>query len=164
MSDRTGDFYALSDSVHGYGAELQVGNGASPEVFYSIAGLRSITPGDATTADIDITHLRSPDAHREHRPGIRDHGPFSVTGVYLPGDESQSEAGGGSGAFSAGGLYYFWKNRTTKNFKVVFNDGSPNNEFTFTGYVSQFQIGEIGIDDVVTFTASFMPTESYDTP
>lgn len=165
MSDVTGTFYPLAaDSVHGYGAQLMVAVADSPNSYQAIAGLKSITPGDATTADIDITHLRSPAAHREHRPGLRDNGPFSCTGVFLPGDESQSLAGGGTGVFADGGLYYMWKNRSLHDFKVVFNDGSPNNDFTFTAYVSQYQIGEIGPDDVVTFSASFMPTESYDVP
>lgn len=165
MADVTGTFYALAnDSVHGYGAELQVALYGSPNSFQSIAGLKSITPGDATTADIDITHLRSPDAHREHRPGLRDNGPFTCTGVFIPGDESQSLVGGGTGVFADGGLYYMWKQRSINTFRVVFNDGSPNNDFEFNGYVSQYQVGEIGPDDVVTFTASFMPTESYDIP
>lgn len=165
MADRTGTFYALADdSVHGYGAQLLVGDGASPEGFQAVAGLRSITPGDASTEDIDVTHLRSPDAHREHRPGLRDNGPFTMSGIFIPGDESQSLAGGGSGSFTSGGLYYFWKNRTIKNFKVEFFEGSPNHDFEFTGYVSQYQIGEIGPDDVVSFTVSIMPTVSYDVP
>lgn len=165
MADVTGTFYPVADdSVHGYGAEFLIGDGGSPEAFQAVAGLRRITPGDATTADIDVTHLRSPDAHREHRPGIRDNGPFSIEGIFLPGDESQALAGGGSGSFASGGIYAFWKDRSIHNFQIMFTEGSPNHDFTFRGYISQFQMGEIGIDDVVSFTASVMPTQSYDVP
>lgn len=163
MADRTDTFYAVSDaSIHGYGAQLMVGDGASPEVFEAIAGILSITPGEMTTADIDTTHLRSPDAHREHRAGIRDSGAFTVTGVWLPEEQSQSNAGGGSGAFASGGLIALWRGRANHNFKIVLNDGSPATEWPFRGYVSQFQPGEIGVDDKINFTASFMPTEAYD--
>jgi hypothetical protein len=162
MADRTDSFYAASDAIHGYGAQLMVGDGASPETFEAIAGVLSITPGEMTTADIDRTHLRSPDAHREHMPGIRDSGAFTVSGIWLPGEESQNNTGGGSGSFTSGGLIAMWRARTTHNFKIVLNDGSPATEWPFSGYVSQFQPGEIGVDDKINFTASFMPTEAYD--
>ena len=160
----TGSNYAVADdAIHGYGAELQVGNGASPETFESIAALLTITPGEMTTADIDCTHLRSPDAHREHRSGIRDSGAITCTGVWLPTHASQSNAGGGSGSFSSGGLIAMWRGRQNHNFKIVLAEGSPDNEFPFRAYVSQFQPGEIGVDDKINFTVSFMPNQAYDT-
>jgi hypothetical protein len=163
MSNRTNTYYALADdSIHGYGAQLMVGNGASPEVFEAIAGVVTITPGEMTTADIDTTHLRSPDAHREHRAGIRNSGAFTVSGIWLPGEQSQSNAGGGSGAFASGGLVALWRGRANHNFRVQVPDGSPGISWDFRGYVSQFQPGAIGLDDKIDFTASFMPTQAYD--
>lgn len=162
MSDRTDTFYAAEGAIHGYGAQLMVGDGASPEAFEAIAGIVSIKPGEMKTADIVRTHLRSPDAHHEHMPGMRDSGPFEVTGVWLPEEESQSNAGGGSGPFASGGLVALWRARTTHNFKIVLNDGSPATEWPFRGYVAGFQPGEIGQDDKIDFTASFMPTQAYD--
>lgn len=162
MPDRTGTFYPAEDSIHGYGAQLMVGNGASPEAFEAIAGVVSITPGAMNTADIDTTHLRSPDAHREHRPGIRDSGAFTVEGIWLPNEQSQSNTGGGSGAFDNGGLVAIWRARTVHNFKIVLSDASPDIEWPFRAYVSQFQPGVIGVDDKINFTASFMPTAAYD--
>lgn len=164
MADRTDTFYATDDAVHGYGAQFMVGDGASPETFEAIAAITSITPGEATTADINRTHLRSPDAHHEHMPGMRDHGPFVMTGTYLPDEQSLSTAGGGSGSFTTGGLPALWTNRSLHNFRIKLNDGSPGNPWTFRGYISQFQVGEIGVDDKVSFTCSVMPTESYDLP
>ena len=165
MADRTDTFYAVADSaIHGYGAQLEVGDGGGSETFQAIAAILSITPGDMSTADIDTTHLRSPDAHREHRAGIRDSGAFTVTGTWLPTDESQSNAGGGSGSFTDGGLIALWRGRQNHNFRIVLpdNEGSPSIVWAFRGYVSQFQPGEIGVDDKINFTASFMPTEAYD--
>lgn len=162
MPNRTGTNYAAADSaIHGYGAELQVGNGASPEVFESIAFIREITPGEMNTADLDCTHLRSPDAHREHRAGIRDSAAWSGSGVYVPSEESLSYTGGGSGSFASGGLPRFWTDRQNRNYKVVLAEGSPDNEITIRGYISQFQLGTFGIDDLVPFNFSFQPTESF---
>src|SRR5690606_13225139 len=149
-------------AIHGYGAQFLVGNGASPEVFEAVAGVLSVTPGELSTADIDTTHLRSPNRHREHRSGIRDSGPWSLTGTYLPDEESQSNTGGGSGAFQGGGLMAMAADGVNRNFKVIFNDGSPATELIFRGYVASFQLGEIGVDDKVNFTASIQPTEAYD--
>jgi hypothetical protein len=162
MSDRTNTFYPAEGAIHGYGAQLMVGDGASPENFEAIAGVVSITPGEMSTADIDRTHLRSPDAHKEHMPGMRDSGAFQVAGIWLPDEQSQSNTGGGSGAFQSGGLVSLWRGRATHNFKIVLNDGSPATEWPFRAYVSKFQPGEIGQDDKINFTAEFMPTQAYD--
>jgi hypothetical protein len=164
MADRTDTFYAATGAIHGYGAQLMKGNGASPtETFEAIAAVTSITPGAMTTADINRTHLRSPDAHHEHMPGLRDSGAFTAQLVWLPHEQSQSNAGGGSGSFTNGGLIEDWRNRTTHNWKIVlYADGSPSIDWPFTGYVSQFQPGEIGVNDKINASVSFQPTQAYD--
>lgn len=164
MSDRTDTFYAAEGAIHGYGAQLMVGDGASPENFEAIAAVVGITPGSMDTADIDRTHLRSPDAHHEHMPGMRDSAAFSVAGIWLPSEQSQNNAGGGSGAFASGGLVALWRGRATHNFKIVLGagGGSPAVEWPFRGYVKKFQPGEIGTTDKINFTAEFQPTEAYD--
>lgn len=162
MADRTDDFYAATGAIHGYGFQLQVGDGASPEHFESIAALRVATPGEMSTEDIDRTHARSPDAHREHMAGLRDSGAFECEGIWLPDEQSQSNTGGGSGAFAGGGLIALWRGRQEHNFKIVLGNGSPGLEWPFRGYVSRFQPGEIGIDDLITFSCAFQPTQAYD--
>ena len=161
MADVTGTYYAASDdSIQGYGTQLEVGNGASPEVFEAIAAVTKITPGAMQTADIKTTHLRSPDAHEEHRAGIRDSSNFSVDCIWLPNSQSQSNAGGGSGAFSAGGVISMWRDRTNRNFRIVLPDGTTM--WPFRGYVSQFQPLEINNNDVIHATVGFMPSQAYD--
>lgn len=163
MADRSNTFYAVADdAIHGYGAQLFLGDGASPEVFEAVAALTSITPGAMTTEDIKTTHLRSPDKHHEHRSGMRDSGPFTLKGTWLPNEQSQSNTGGGSGPFADGGLIAKWRSGANMNCKIVLNDGSPATEWPFRGYVSQFQPGEIGIGPVIDFTAAIQPTEAYD--
>jgi len=160
MADRTDDFYAAEGSIHGYGAQLQVGDGSSPENFESIAAVVTITPGPMQTADILRTHLRSPDAHEEHMPGLRDSGAFTVEGIWLPTEESQSNAGGGSGAFASGGLVALWRGRATHNFRIKLPDNVTM--WPFRAYVSQFQPGSITNADRINFTAGFQPTQAYD--
>lgn len=163
MSDRTDSFYALENAIHGYGGQLMVGDGASPEQFEAIAGIVSITPGAMNTADILRTHLRSPDAHQEHMPGLRDSGAFTTEGVWLPDEQSQSNAGGGSGAFASGGLVALWRGRATHNFKIVVVPPDQTAiEWPFRGYVSAFQPGSITNADKINFTAGFQPTQAYD--
>lgn len=160
MSDRTDTFYA-ADAIHGYGAQLLVGDGASPENFQAIALISKIKFGDMTTAVIDKTHLRSPQAHREKLMGLRDSGPFSIDGIYDPNDESQNNAGGGAGSFATGGLLAIWRRREERNFILRLNDGSPQTELPFAGSVSKYQPGEVGIDDKIMFTAEITPLRDF---
>src|SRR5688572_32691011 len=117
--DRTDTFYAAAEAIHGYGAQLMVGDGSSPQQFEALATIVSITPGGMNTEDIDRTHLRSPDAHKEHMAGMRDSAAFTCTGIWLPEEQSQSNAGGGTGPFASGGLIALWRGRANHNFKIV---------------------------------------------
>lgn len=159
MADVTDTYYA-GDAFHGYGAQLLVGqDDASPETFVAVADVLSITPGDMTTAVIEKTHLRSPEAHREKLAGLRDSGAFVITGNWRPAHGSQSNAGGDG--FTDGGLIAIWRTRAERNFKIVLNDGSPATEWPFRGIVTKFQPGEIGVDDKVNFTAEITPLQDF---
>jgi len=160
MADVTDTYYA-GEAFHGYGSQFMVGDGASPEGFEAVADILTITPGAMETARIDKTHLRSPAAHKESLAGLRDSGPFTISGNWRANHESQSNAGGGSGSFASGGLISMWIDRVTRNFKIVCSDGSPATEFPFSGYVSKFQPGEIGTDDKVNFTAEIQPAGDF---
>lgn len=158
--DVTNTYYAGQAFV-GYGSQLMVGNAASPETFEAIADIETITPGDMTTAVADKTHLRSPEAHREKLATLRDSGPFTITGNWRPSHESHSNAGGGSGSFTQGGLMWLWRQRAERNFKIVLSDGSPGTEWPFRGVVTKFQPGQIGIDAKVAFTAEITPLQDF---
>jgi hypothetical protein len=161
MADRTGDFYAAEGAIHGYGAQLLIGNGVSPEVFEAVAFLKNIQPGTMETADMLRTHLRSPDAHQEHMPGLRDSGAFVCSGIWVPTEESLSNEGGGTGPFQNGGVIALWRARTVHNMKIILND-EDETEWPFRGYVRRFQPGDINNDAPIDFTIEFMPTQAYD--
>lgn len=161
MADVTDTYYAAAGGFHGYGAQLEMGDGVSPEGFDAVAEVTNIRFGDMTTAVLDRTHLRSPAAHREKLLALRDSGPFQLTLNWRPDHESQNRAGGGSGSFQTGGLLAVWINRTTKNFKLVLPYGSPAVELPFTGGVTKWQPGEIGADGKVDLMIEITPLTDF---
>ena len=128
MADVTDTTYRTEGRI-GYLAQLKLGDGTSPEAFSSVAHLTRITPGSTTTEVIDVTHLRSPDRHREKIAGMRDTTPFEIEGIWVPSDESQSNAGGGTAAFqSGGGLLGLQVSAEERNWVIEFDVaqfGSP---------------------------------------
>lgn len=167
MADVTNTFYPAADAIHGYGAQWLISDGSSPGNFQAVAAVVSITPGDMKTEVIDRTHLRSPDAHREKMAGIRDSGPFTMNVIWLPLDESQSNAGGGSGAFDDGGIVALWRNRTERDMQIILNNvpaGSPDEQLVwpFRGIITKFQPGEIGIADKINAMVEVTPLQAFD--
>lgn len=170
MADRTGTFYR-ADTLAKYGinAELLVGDGASPENYEAIAGIRVIQPGEKSTSDILTTHLRSPDRHAEHAPGRRDSAPISFTAIWMPTEESQSNAGGGSGSFTDGGLFRLERTQERRNFLIrLFGEdaeaASPDDVFDwgpFRAYVASLTPGQIVDNDVVLLNGSLQPVGDY---
>jgi hypothetical protein len=163
MANRTGTNYTAETlAQYGMNAELLVGDITSPEDYEAIAGIRTVAPGEKTTSDILLTHLRSPNAHEEHGPGRRDSGPFQFTAIWMPTEESQSRGGGGTGAFTGGGLFELERTRQIRNFKIRFdNSGSPGFEWPFRGYIASLQPGTIEDNNIVELSGSIQPVLDY---
>jgi len=158
----TDTFYPAEGSQHGYGSQLLVGfasgSPGSPEVFEAVAEVRTITFGDMTTAVYERTHLRSPAAHREKLMVLRDSGPFSMDCNWRPQHVSQSYTGGGSGAFTGGGMLRKWVDRKVLNFKLVLAQGEDAPlEIPFTGGVTKYQPGPVGREDGPNLTIEVTP-------
>ncbi len=161
MADTYTDQFYAGEGFHGYGSQLLVGDGTSPENFDAVAFIKTITPGEMSTAVIDKTHLRSPFAHREKLAGLRDSGPFTIQGFWAPSNGTQNNAGDPTiTSFASGGLLSFWIDRTTRNFRIKCSDADTTT-FPFTGFVSKFQPGEIGTEDAVMFTAEITPVSDF---
>lgn len=146
----------MSDAFHGYGSTWKVGDATSPEVFTAIAEVVSITPGAMTTEAIDVTHLTSPDTHRERIAGIKDTDPFSMVVNYLPANATQK--GGTSGR----GLLKLKKDRTVFNSQIVLADAAAT-VWPFTGFISNIQIGDVTVDDKVTMAVEVTLTKQVTT-
>lgn len=70
--------------LDGFGTLLKRGDGGSPEVFTTIAGLSSITGPGLERETLDVTAHDSPDGYREFLGGIKDPGEVSVEVNYDP--------------------------------------------------------------------------------
>jgi hypothetical protein len=156
MADVT-DTYYPSEGLQGYGTQLLVAvdGDADTEATVAIAEVTTITPGSIDTEDVVRTHLRSPDAHHEHMPGIRDSGAFELVGTLRLDHESQNNSPG-----PPGGLIYLQRTRAIRNFAIVLPDEAATT-LPVRGYVQRFQLGALGVTGLMNFTAAIMPTESY---
>lgn len=163
--DVTDQFYAAGDdALVGYGWQMLVGDGLSPESFTAVAGVTRVQLPAQSSSDIKTTHLRSPNRHEEHRAGMRDTPAFTVEMTWLPYHPSQSYAGGGTGAFATGGLPKMADDGTNHNFKFVANDGSPATTVTIRGYVGTFSPGQLDKDNPVPATCSIQPVQAPSLP
>jgi Lambda phage tail tube protein, TTP len=171
MADMTDTFYP-AEGIHGYGTQWLIGMGdvtPGPETFEAVPYVKRITPGDMTTEVMDKTHLRSPEAHREKKAGLRDSGPFAIEMIYHPKHESQSNAGGGTGVYANGGIFWMWRTRKEQNMKLILPDGDPTaspapieaTELPFRGVITKCQVGEIGEDAVIPLMVEVTPLQDF---
>jgi hypothetical protein len=156
MSAPLTDTYYPGEAFVGYGSQLLVGDGASPEVFEAVADIVEITPGDMTTGVVDKTHLRSPARHREKLLTLRDSGPFTIKANWRPGHESQSKAGGGTGSFTNGGLLQKWIDCSEDNY-IIRTPDAIGIDIPFRGGLSKYQIGGLVLDQKVDVTMEITP-------
>lgn len=164
MSDVTNHFYA-GDAFIGYGAQIKVGQGdGSPETFTAIPDVETITPGDATTGIVTITHLRSPDRHHEKKGTIRDNGAFALAGNYRPTHGAHMLAGG-DGFSATHNLPALWKNVTETNFEIEYpvdaSGGSPGTTLSFRGIITKYQVGQLSVEGKVPFTCDITPLRAF---
>lgn len=164
MADLTDTNYAASGSVFGYGTQFLVGDGASPEVFEAVAGVRSVAFPETAFNDRDTTHLRSPNRHMEHAAGMRDTSQITITGVFLPDKDSLSTAGGGTGPFASGGLPVLSADGVLRNMKVRLPHGSPEIEVAVTGYIRGFNLNDVDTESTVEYTFSVQPSQAVSWP
>lgn len=159
-SDVSNQFYGVSDdAVAGYGAQLFVADQSSPETFEAIAGVKSIPIPTQQTTDIDVTHLRSPNRHKEHKAGMRDTGQIQVEMVYMPTHRSQSMTGGGTGPFQYGGLPVLQADGVNRSFKIVCNDDNATT-ILFRAYIGAFSPGTVGYDGTIPATLTLQPVQA----
>jgi len=159
MADVTGTFYA-GDAFIGYGSELKVGQGDSPETFVSVPDIESITMGDMTTGVVDITHLRSPGRHREKKGTIRDSGPIAFQGNYRP-DHGAHKQAGGDGFSTTSSLLYLWRNVVETNFEIVLPADAGSVVLPIRGVVTKYQIGALTLDGKTPFMGEITPLSDF---
>jgi len=118
----------MSDAFWVYGSKLQLGNGASPEVFADVAEVQDITPPPLSRDSIDVTNQSSPNGWREKIPGFRDGGEVKFKCNWLPQNATQDEATGLLSSFGDDDVH---------NWKIVLPDTVTT--IAFAGFVSGFE-------------------------
>jgi predicted secreted protein len=111
-----------------YGSVLKLGDGATPEVFTSIAEVMDITPPPLARDDIEVTSQDSVSGYREFIPGWRDGGEVKFNCNWLPTNATQDEATGLLETFNDDDLH---------NWKIVLPDTVKT--ISFAGFVTAFE-------------------------
>lgn len=115
------------------GTLLQIGDGGSPEVFTTVAELRSFTGPGAPAAKIDTTTLSS--TAKEFVLGLKDNGEISFEAFLKESDPGQAALFAARDALVA------------RNFKLIM-PFSPARTWAFLAFVMEFNISG-GVDDVI---------------
>ena len=115
----------MADELHGYGVQLQMGDGGSPEVFAPVARVRKLNGPGVSVDTSDVTTLDS-GKWKEFLDGLIDGGEVSFNIVFNPQEATHGPQSG------------LWKKMTEggrHNFKVVFPDTST---LAFAALVTKF--------------------------
>ncbi len=118
---------AVSQATLGFGALLKMGDGASPEVFTTIAENVELGALGETVNLVDVTHHESPDGRREYIAGLKDGDEFNFTANYIPANTTQNETAG---------VIYVAQEGTKKNWQIV----KGGKTFAFSAIVSHWEV------------------------
>jgi len=131
------------------GAQLQKGDGASPENFISILGIKSISGPSISRDTHDTTDMQS-GTFREFIGGLVDAGELSFDANFLPRDPTQGqEEGGFMGEFDRSSC------DSLGNWRILIPDceGEPESYLEFGGIVTG-QSMEFPMDDIMGFSGT----------
>lgn len=138
---------ADSDARTGFGALLQKGDGASPENFITILGIKGLGGPSISRDTHDTTVMTSPGGWREFIGGLKDGGEVTFQANWLPRDETQGQAEGGL-------MAEFDKDscESRSNWRIVVPacPGEPEVYLEFAGILSGQNI-DIPMDDLMGF-------------
>lgn len=136
-----------TNAIPGYPTLLQIGDGGGPEAFTTIAEVTDLKPGAFKLDTADVTNMGSINAWEEVIPTIVRSGEVSFTINFIPTTATHSQSGG---------LLRDLKNRTKRNFKIIFSDATLT-AWQFGGYVVKFE-PEAGIDKQLKASVSIKIT------
>jgi predicted secreted protein len=135
----------------GFGTLLKIGDGGGTEVFTTIAEVSNISGPGLSLDTTDVTTHSSSGAWKEKVATLLDGGDVTFDIFFAPTGATHSQTSG---------LLKDMKNRTKRNFKLVFPNAGAT-EWIFPAYVAAFNI-EAPIDGAlaasVTLTIAGAPT------
>ncbi len=122
-----------SDAIEAQGTTLKIGDGASPEVFTAIPEIKSFSGPGGSASVIDSTDLAS--EAKEKLMGLHDEGQLTFEINYIMTNPEHQQ------------LRTDRRNRTKRNFQLVFNDDSSTT-WDFSAYVPGFSVSG-GVDELI---------------
>ena len=134
------------------GTQLKIGNGSTAETFTTIAQVRNITGPGLSAEVIDVTSHDTSGNYREVLPSFLDPGEFNLEILFDPGTATHAST-------VANGLLNLWKNRTKRNFRIVF-PSTANKTWQFAGYVTSFAV-QAPYDGALSADCTISPTGAY---
>lgn len=133
------------NSLSSKGTELQLGDGASPEVFTKIAGITDMPAVNAVKSTIEDTSLD--DVNRHYIHGIGEPPSFTLTLNFDTDDATQAE------------LITAYENETNNNYRVVLPD-SPATEYEFKAIILGYSTPYGGINSLLQMDVTFQLNEN----
>ena len=128
-----------TSAVLGSGATLQLGSGASPQVYTTIAEVLRCGPIGSTNPEVDVTNLDS--TAKEYIAGLADGNTVEFTMNWVAGNAQQQSLRSSQAAGSTVNLKMTWPNspQTTAKFDLVllnFEMGETTPEAQITAQAS----------------------------
>lgn len=119
----------MTSAIAGVGAEFQLGDGASPEVFTKVAEVISISGPELSAEQIEVTSLDSSGGYKEYIPGLLDGGTVSIEFNHVNGSTNQETLR----------TRVSTANQTANSYRVVLAD-SPQTVVTFQAIVESYSM------------------------
>jgi tail tube protein len=135
-------------------ATLEMGDGASPEVFTDVANIVSMNVGGVSLATVDATHLGSPNGYSEVKPTLKRPEEWTITLQWDPNHATQD---------GTTGLRKKLEDRTLTNFRFDPLLAGVSKGVVVAAYVTQ--IGNVTVESEgmltqqITITPNGKPVE-----
>jgi len=129
----------MTAAVLGKNATLQLGSGASPQVYTTIAEVLRCGPIGSTNPEVDVTNLDS--TAKEYIAGLADGNNVEFDVNYIAGNTQQDSLRTSQAAGSTVNLRMVWQT-------------SPNTNAQFDLVLLGFQMGETSAETQVSATVS----------
>lgn len=114
----------MTQATTGYGSDVFVGNGMSPQAFVRVAEVQAVTSPDLQRGVVNATHMRSEEQFNESIPGMKSFGEATFTYNVIPADEGQSL------------LHELWATGARRQWYFPYPDGSGR-AIGVTGFVTR---------------------------
>jgi hypothetical protein len=135
---------AATVATSGFGTLFKAGNGASTEVFTTIAEVKSISGPSISVETLDATHMQSLNNYREMLPSFISGGEITLELNFLPATSAQKCITTDLAA------------RTKRHFQIVWTN-TAGTKWSFSGYYTGFT-PNAAIDGVLSASVTITVT------